>query len=129
MIEFKTPKKRTERRLVPKAGVLPVPLLAFIIFLTASGCRTSSDDSSGVAADGRFSPERIILSPDRRGFATELSGQPFHPWGLNYGHSGRLMEDFWEQDWPALARDFREMKTMGANVVRLNLQFGKFMSS
>jgi hypothetical protein len=37
------------------------------------------------------------------------------------------MEDFWDSDWKVLESDFRKMKSMGANVVRVHLQFGKFM--
>lgn len=61
-----------------------------------------------------------------------VSGDPpqeFRPWGLNYGNAGRLMEDFWETEWPTLAGDFTEMKALGANVVRVHLQFAKFMQS
>jgi hypothetical protein len=37
------------------------------------------------------------------------------------------MEDFWDTDWETFASDFRELKALGANVVRVHLQFGKFM--
>src|SRR5262249_24771361 len=40
----------------------------------------------------------------------------------------RLLEDFWESEWPTLVQDFREMKDLGANVVRVHLQLGKFMA-
>ena len=71
--------------------------------------------------------ERIVVSGDGRGFVTEESKKPFQPWGLNYGNAGRLMEDFWDEDWETFAEDFRKMKVLGANVVRVHLQFGKFM--
>ncbi len=71
--------------------------------------------------------ERIVVAPDGRGFIRAESKTPFHPWGVNYGHAGRLMEDFWDEDWETFASDFREMKALGANVVRVHLQFGKFM--
>jgi len=52
----------------------------------------------------------------------------FHPWGHNYrGNNGRLIEDYWETEWPTVIEDFREMKELGTNVVRIHLQFGKFM--
>ena len=53
------------------------------------------------------------------------------PWGFNYDRDdqGHLIEDYWESDWPRLEGDFREMKALGANVVRVHLQFGKFMKS
>jgi hypothetical protein len=46
---------------------------------------------------------------------------------MNYGNKGRLVEDFWNEEWPTLAKDFRELHALGANVVRVHLQFGKFM--
>ncbi|MEW6305987.1 MAG: cellulase family glycosylhydrolase [Verrucomicrobiota bacterium] len=72
--------------------------------------------------------ERIAVSPDGAGFVLVESRRPFHPWGMNYGNKGRLMEDFWDQDWQTFADDFRELKALGANVVRVHLQYGKFMS-
>ena len=39
------------------------------------------------------------------------------------------MEDFWDTDWETFASDFRELKALGANVVRVHLQYGKFMRS
>ncbi len=64
-------------------------------------------------------------------FVREDSRKRFVAWGFNYDHddSGRLLEDYWEAEWPTVEQDFREMKDLGANVVRIHLQFGKFMSS
>jgi Cellulase (glycosyl hydrolase family 5) len=73
--------------------------------------------------------ERIVVSRDSHGFETAESHQPFNPWGFNYGNAGRLMEDFWDSDWKTFADDFATMHHLGANVVRLHLQFGKFMDS
>ncbi|MCX8091650.1 MAG: glycoside hydrolase family 5 protein [Verrucomicrobiae bacterium] len=73
----------------------------------------------------------VGVSPDGRGFVLLPSHQPFVPWGFNYDRddAGRLLEDYWERDWPRVASDFREMKALGANVVRVHLQFGRFMDS
>ncbi len=73
---------------------------------------------------------RIRVSDDRRGFVT-AEGQPFVPWGFNYDrdHTGKLLEDFWIDEWPRVAEDFAEMKTLGANVVRVHLQLAKFMQT
>ena len=46
---------------------------------------------------------------------------------MNYENGAGLMEDFWEKDWGILESDFKKLKGMGANVVRVHLQFGKFM--
>src|SRR4030095_5241674 len=72
---------------------------------------------------------RIAISLDVRGFAFAGTQTPFHPWGMNYGNGGRLMEDFWDGEWETLAGDFRELKALGANVVRVHLQFGRFMDA
>jgi hypothetical protein len=63
--------------------------------------------------------EWLRVSDDKTGFVMEKSGKKFTPWGFNYDHDeqGRLIEDF------------REMRDLGANVVRIHLQFGKFMES
>lgn len=73
--------------------------------------------------------ERIIVAADKRGFALESSRKAFIPWGFNYDHDddGALLEDYWEKDWERIAKDFRDMKRLGANVARIHLQVGKFM--
>jgi hypothetical protein len=75
--------------------------------------------------------DHIQVSESGRGFEHTSTGKPFHPWGFNYDrdNEGRLIEDYWETDWPRVEGDFREMKALGANVVRVHLQFGKFMTS
>ena len=47
----------------------------------------------------------------------------------DHDENGRLIEDYWEAEWPKVEEDFREMKQLGANVVRVHLQFGRFMVS
>jgi hypothetical protein len=73
----------------------------------------------------------IRVAGDQRGFAAGTPTRPFVPWGFNYDHdeNGRLLEDYWEKEWPKVESDFREMKDLGANVVRIHLQFGKFMTT
>jgi Cellulase (glycosyl hydrolase family 5) len=71
--------------------------------------------------------ERVRVGDDGKGFVLAGSGKAFTPWGLNYGNGGRLIEDFWETEWATVAKDFQDMKGIGANVVRVHLQFGKFM--
>lgn len=73
----------------------------------------------------------IEISPDGRGFITSDSHQQWTPLGFNYDHTGdgRLLEDFWVERWETVEEDFAEMKQLGANVVRIHLQLGKFMDS
>ena len=70
--------------------------------------------------------QRIVVAPNSRGFMLAQSHQPFHPWGFNYGRS-HLLEHYWIKHWPTVVRDFHNMKAMGANVVRVHLQYGRFM--
>src|SRR5262249_2164968 len=70
---------------------------------------------------------RIEVAADKKGFMLAGTTTPFRPWGLNYGNAGRLIEDFWADEWPTVEADFRAMKAMGANAVPVHLQVGKFM--
>jgi hypothetical protein len=74
--------------------------------------------------------EWIGRGSDSNSFLLESTKQKFTPWGFNYDHDeqGRLIEDYWESQWPKVEEDFREMKQLGANVVRIHLQFAKFVS-
>ena len=73
----------------------------------------------------------IRVSDNHRGFVLDSSKRKFTPWGFNYDHDerGRLLEDYWESEWAKVEEDFRTMKRLGANVVRIHLQFGKFMQA
>lgn len=65
-------------------------------------------------------------------FVTD-SGKTFIPWGLQYTNTAKipLIEDNWLADttWAVILQDFRNMKALGANVVRIHLEFNKFMTS
>lgn len=82
-------------------------------------------------------PDASRISVDRsgRGFVKGSTGDRFVPWGFNYSRDEkfRLIEDYWgaegPEGWAKVERDFREMKRLGANVVRIHLQFGKFMDA
>src|SRR5207248_1746008 len=76
-----------------------------------------------------LAPEWVQVANDRRTFALSTSGTRFVPWGFNYDHdeNSRLLEDYWEREWPKVIADFQEIKDLGANVVRVHLQLGKFM--
>ena len=71
----------------------------------------------------------IRVSDDKTGFVAAESGKRFVPWGVNYDHDdkGRLLEDYWQSEWPLVERHFTAIKELKANVVRIHLQFGKFM--
>jgi hypothetical protein len=71
----------------------------------------------------------IRLSDDKHHFVCGSTNKLFTIWGFNYDRddSGRLIEDYWDKEWPTVVQDFAEMKTLHANVVRVHLQFAKFM--
>jgi hypothetical protein len=75
--------------------------------------------------------ETIRTSPDGKGFVKADSGTAFRVWGVNYDHDdkGRLIEDYWHDEWATVESDFEEIKALGANVVRVHLQLGRFMRS
>lgn len=75
--------------------------------------------------------EWIEDSQDKTHFVLAGSGKKFVAWGVNYDHddAGRLLEDYWDAEWDTVAADFREIKELGANTVRIHLQVGKFMQS
>src|SRR5829696_8393558 len=98
-----------------------IRLITAALVIATVSCRSPKTSDTAM--------ERISVSADRREFVYAHSKTPFHPWGVNYGNRGRLMEDFWDTDWQTLTDDFAEMKSLGVNVVRVHLQFGKFMSS
>lgn len=72
----------------------------------------------------------IEVATSKRSFSQRPNERLFVPWGFNYDHDagGRLLEDYWEANWSDVEADFREMKALGANVVRIHLQVAKFMT-
>jgi hypothetical protein len=91
-----------------------------LVLLLALAGRAAAEDTQWVR-----------VADDKQTFVLEKSGRPFIPWGFNYDHDeqGRLLEDYWEKEWPKVEDDFREMKLLGANVVRIHLQVAKFLTS
>lgn len=75
--------------------------------------------------------ERIVVSEDGKSFVTADSKRPFIAWGVNYDHDGdgRLLEDYWHDEWGTVVEDFEEIKALGANCVRIHLQLARFMNT
>ncbi len=82
-----------------------------------------------IAQNTPASQSWVRVADDKRSFVSADTGQAFVPWGFNYDHdvTGRLIEDYWTAEWASVEGDFQEMKDMGATVVRIHIQFGKFM--
>ena len=75
--------------------------------------------------------EQIRVSDDGTYFVNSESGKRFVVWGVNYDHDtgGRLLDEYWVDEWDTVVEDFQEIKELGANCVRIHLQFGKFMDA
>lgn len=99
-------------------------LLAFSVGCASmGGARQDADRTASVMAMGR-----IGIDAEGRGFVDKKTGAPFRVWGVNYDHDrdGRLLEDYWHDEWDTVVEDFREMRDLSANAVRIHLQYGKF---
>jgi hypothetical protein len=108
--------------------------LRSVVSWTAATAAALSLSLSTAAATGKpvgAKLDWVVVAKDRSGFTFTKSGRAFLPWGFNYDHDdpGRLIEDYWEREWPIVEQDFQEMKELGANVVRVHLQLGKFMDT
>ena len=117
-------------------------LLFFMVFIIAGCKKRATGDSSTTANISKTEMrtpirktesglELIRVSKDGRRFVGAESGERFFAWGFNYDHddSGRLIEDYWYKEWATVAEDFKEMKALGANVVRIHPQVATFMKT
>ena len=110
------------------ANRLQLLICAFVLIASTS-LATGTNDAV-VLAQGQ-SLAWIRTSADKTHFVCDGTDNSFVPWGFNYDRdeAGRLLEDYWADDWAKVADDFREMKSLGANVVRIHLQLCRFMKS
>jgi hypothetical protein len=94
-----------------------------VLVLAAGACRATGTND-GVVLSPRQPQAWIRTSADKTHFVCDGTGRRFVPWGFNYDHddAGRLLEDYWAGNWAKVTNDFREMKTLGANVVRVSPQ-------
>jgi hypothetical protein len=94
-------------------------------FLILSLCAAVSLCTS--AALGQPAVSRITVSGGR--FVAADSGETFTPWGFNYDRDWafRLIEDYWGDEWSKVEEDFDELQALGANLVRIYLQYRRFM--
>ncbi len=108
-----------------------VPILCAGIVLSGQYPAEGGSEPAVTAAPASSSLQWIKVAKDKRGFVGANAGRPFVPWGFNYDrdYKMRLLEDYWEAEWPTVVGDFREMKQLGANVVRVHLQFARFMEA
>jgi len=85
----------------------------------------------GSPAAGETPMRRVRVGGNQRDFVLEGTDARFTAWGFNYTHNraGTLLEDLWADDWASVEGDFREMKALGANTVRIHLQTAKIMAT
>lgn len=90
-------------------------LVPFLLVVTSLACSTLPRGGAVSVAVDR--PELL------------QDGRPFRPWGFNYDrdYKSRLIEEYWHDEWETVVGDFREMRALGANVVRVHLQVAAFM--
>lgn len=106
----------------------PIIMLRTVLRLFLVVCIFSTITGQAIAADAI---PWIVIGDDGKRFVEEGTGKSFTPWGFNYDHEGdgKLLEEYWETRWDAVESAFAEMESLGANVVRIHLQFGAFMQS
>ena len=111
-------------------------LLAAVMFGLLAVAARSADPETKKADAGKavVKPcklEWIRPSKDKSHFVLHPSNKPIVMWGFNYDRDdgGRLLEDYWAKEWDTVAADFREMKALRGNVVRIHLQLGRFMDT
>lgn len=103
--------------------------------VTITGNFTAPDSYNGsqIIFNGSFTEKVYQLQPIQvagTGFA-DANGKHFIPWGVNYTNTNqlRLIDDNWMEDsvWSIILQDFREMKALNMNLIRIHLQYNKFM--
>ena len=102
---------------------------AILVVVLTTGC--TSGGSTRRASNPRPQPGMAWIEPssDDTHFVRAGTTDRVVMWGFNYDRddAGRLLEDYWFEEWDTVAGDFREMKALGANVVRIHLQLARFM--
>lgn len=75
--------------------------------------------------------DHIRVGEDKSHFVRGETAERFVVWGVNYDHdhSGRLLDEYWIDEWSTVVEDFQEIKELGANCVRIHLQVGKFLDA
>jgi len=80
----------------------------------------------------RATLENVQVNPSGTGFMLERTHLPFKVWGYNYFRrpstsdtTELILEEYWN-DFAQIREDLTEMRDLGANVVRIHIQFGKF---
>ncbi len=112
-----------------KQIILTTSLWAALISL--SGCHPNkpSDSPALSPLESASTMEWITIDPNGTGFQLAASNRRFLAWGVNYDHDrdNRLLEEYWLNEWETVEADFQEIKALGAKVIRIHLQTGRFI--
>lgn len=102
-------------------------LICFLVLANLVGCATSPPWQ-------QLAPEESlpkILAFDEDKTFIDAQGNRFFPWGFNYSDAagvGLIDDNLYSEDsWKIIDQDFAEMKSYGANMVRVHLQYHRFM--
>ena len=109
--------------------ILTVSSFAVLTNVSTQGAEQAEAKARQDRKSGEAVLEWIIRSKDGSQLVRAKSETAFKVWGVNYDHDrdGRLIEDYWKNEWATVVEDFKEIRALGANVVRVHLQTGKFM--
>jgi hypothetical protein len=83
----------------------------------ADGCLLGEPSAGGL--------ELLTVDPSGSHLVAVPSGERFTAWGMRT--PADMPETFWNEDWDRLVDAFREIRRMGANIVRFNIQFATFV--
>jgi len=104
------------------------------VSITGKSTMPSSFRGKPILFINTSSEEKYNLSPihvQGKNFV-DANGNAFIPWGVNYTNTDqlRLVDDNWNDPatWEIIKQDFREMKALGVNIVRIHLQYNRFMT-
>lgn len=86
------------------------------------------DDIAGcvLSAPSALGPERIAVGAGGRSFIGGRSARAFVPWGVMYEG---LADQVWTTNWDLFVDNLRDIKRLGANTVRLLLEFHSFVDA
>jgi len=96
-----------------------------------SSCKSDDAVLTEVKTEENSEPLSKISTVNQDNSFVDAKGKVFFPWGYNYTNAKAVgfIEDNWEKEstWETITSDFAEMKTYAANIVRIHLQYNKFM--
>jgi hypothetical protein len=101
---------------------------ALLLFVGLASCASAG---GGEAAREAMPWVRVNAAGDGFVLGDDME-TPLVLWGVNYDHdstpAGRLIEDYWLEDWQRVEQDIREISALGFNTVRIHLQTARFVN-